>query len=795
MKRSKKIFWAFIIVFALLVAGVMIFVNILSNKGLTDYNADMKLKGLTGEVEVLRDQYGLAHVYAENQTDLYRAVGYIQARDRFWQMDLLRRVTMGRLSEIFGEDMIDADKLFRSLRISEKSKSILEGCDPELTQYIEAYTDGVNQYLAEDDLSFEFTVLGYEPDKWEPYHSINLIGYMAWNLNTAWNTELIYFKLKQTLDDRQFGDLVNCLDLPNPIYEDFALEGTPDDSSFIAAANLAADIAPPVFSGSNNWVIGGSRTTTGKPILCNDMHLGLMSPGVWTQMHHIVDGELNVTGVVLPGQPFVISGHNADIAWGMTNVMLDGMDFYVETVNPNDSNQYKLNGEWKDFELRNEKIAVKGGDTVNYVMRLSHRGPVISEMKDVKDKVISVHWLGNDQSNELRTVYLLNRAKNWDDFKNAVKTFISVAQNVNYADTEGNIGLYCCAGVPKREKPGWMVFPGDTTLYDWDEFVSFDSLPHYYNPEKDYVVSANNRTVGEDYPYYISAWFDLPNRFNRITQLIEAKDKLSIEDIQKIQTDQHSLLAEGMLPQILEIMKTAEKDERVKELVDILSEWDYQMAADESAPLIFEEFYLVFARNLMHDEMGDDLFHEYQRYGRLTNYMTEYILDNPKSVWCDDVTSKDKTETLDEIVARSFEHTADSIMSKYGKNFRTQTWGKAHQVNIEHPLGKVPILNFLFGLNHKEPVGGSYHTVNPYSYDFRKPFESKTGASQRHIYSMADFDASKVAIPTGVSGIPGSKHYLDQAEDYIRGIYHDDAFSRKAAEEKAVYRMTFQPAQ
>lgn len=792
MKKSRKIFIVFIVVFVGIAIGIYIFVRMLAGSGLADYNQDMQLKGLSGEVEVLRDSFGVAHVFAENQTDLYRVVGYIQARDRFWQMDLLRRITTGRLSEMFGEDMIDADILFRSLRISEKSKAILENCNPELKEILDAYVAGVNQYLEEDDLSFEFTVLGYEPEKWEAYHSINLIGYMAWSLNTGWRTETAFHKLKQKITAAHFDELIAALDYPRPVYPDFDLKGIPDDSAFTAASEKTAALMPAVFSGSNNWAVAGSKSTTGKPILANDMHLGLMSPGVWTQMRHYVKGELDVTGVVLPGQPFIIVGHNADIAWGMTNVMLDDIDFYVETVNPADSNQYKLDGAWKDYNLVNEKIAVKGSDTVEHLQRYSHRGPVISGMKNIENEVVSMHWLGNDESNELRTVYLLNRAKNWDDFKNAVKTFISVAQNVNYADTKGNIGLYCCAGIPKRELPGWMFFPGDTTLYDWKAFVPFDSLPHQYNPERGYVISSNNRTVSDKYPYYISAWYDLPNRFNRIEQLLTEKEKLSPEDFKNIQTDQHSLFAEGMLPKILMQIDENALSENEKISLDILKAWDYEMGADKTAPLIFEEFYLVFAKNLLHDEMGDDLYREYQKYGRLTNYMTEYILKNPQSVWVDKIDT-DETENLTDIVRLSFEQTTDSLTAKYGKNIKHMKWGDAHKVNIEHPLGKVAILDLLFGLNHKTGVGGSYHNVNPYSYSFAKPFESSTGASQRHIYSLGNFDESYVAIPTGVSGIPGSKHYLDQADDFIQGIYHPDYFSPEIVKENAAYKMKFLP--
>ncbi|NPA44216.1 MAG: penicillin acylase family protein, partial [Chlorobi bacterium] len=506
----------FIIIAVLLLVSIIayFFIKTIASSALPDYNETTKLKGLKDEVKVYRDEFGVPHIVAKNDDDLYRVTGYIIAQDRMWQMDLLRRVTQGRLSEIFGNKTIGADKLFRALRISEKSEMVLSKTDAEIIKALEAFSDGVNQYIEKGDLSFEFKVLGYKPEKWTPQHSINLVGYMAWDLAIAWKMEMPMYKMQQKLDKDVFNEIFeNLAYQKDVVYPEFMKDSSLTAYNLINEYEKVKDIIPEIFNGSNNWVVSGKKSTTGKPIFANDMHLGLMIPGVWSQIHQYVEGKVNVTGVVLPGSPFVVAGHNEKIAWGMTNLMLDGMDFYVETVNE-DSTKYKLNGEWKNFKVKNEKINIKGEESVDAKIRFTHRGPVISEFKNT-EKVISCHWIGNEMSNEIRSLYLLNRANNWNEFRDAVSTFKAVAQNIAYADVEGNIGLQCCAGVPVRVTDGDVVFPGDTDKYDWKGLHPFEELPFSYNPECGYVYSANNRTTSID-SFYISAWYALPNRANRI---------------------------------------------------------------------------------------------------------------------------------------------------------------------------------------------------------------------------------------------------------------------------------------
>ena len=436
MKVLKRILTIIVIVIVLAIAGGMIFLNSVKTRALPDYNATIDLEKLTSPVSVFRDSLGIPHIYAENEEDLYRTVGYVMAQDRMWQMDLLRRITTGRLSEVLDPGLVEADMLFRALEFTKKSRQVIARTDPDILRGMEAFTDGVNQYITQNQkkLSFEFTMLGYKPDPWKIEHSYNLVGYMAWDLSSGWNTDMALYKIQQVVSDTLFRELLPDMNLQDiPVFPEYmSSDNTLElQSAMSDAIEIIDELGLQVFEASNNWAVSGEKSETGMPIMANDMHLGLMAPGIWYQMHQVIEGKLNVTGVALPGAPYIVAGHNEDIGWGMTNVTVDDLDFYLETINPADSNQYLLDGQWQDMRIVKEEIAVKGADEpVVLINRFTHRGPVVSEFKGIKDKVMSARWQGNEISNEIRSIYLLNRAGNWVEFRDAVKTFTSVSQNI-----------------------------------------------------------------------------------------------------------------------------------------------------------------------------------------------------------------------------------------------------------------------------------------------------------------------------------------------------------------------------
>ncbi len=792
----KKAIIITVSVLILIVAGVLGFLYNFSHKSLPNYNEDIVLEGMDNEVEIFRDQYAIPHIYAKTETDLYRAIGYVMAQDRLWQMDLIRRATEGKLSEIFGEDFVDVDLMLRSLRMDEKSQSVFDTSDEEMQKSLEAFADGVNQYIKnnENKLPIEFRILKYKPEEWIAQNSLNIIGYMAWDLGTGWHNEVLIHQLKSKLDEEQYKSLIDDYQEDDPIY-DYTIKADTNllnlETKLISMNEKISELGVTTFNGSNNWAVAGKKSTTGFPILANDMHLGLNVPGIWYQIHIVLENQYDVSGLSVPGSPTIIAGHNQDIAWGMTNVMLDDMDFYLETINPENQNQYKFNGEWVDMKVQKEIIKTKEGDEIEKEILFTHRGPVISDFKDVKNQAISMRWLGNENSNEFKAVYSLNKAKNYDDFLNAIEHFVCVSQNVVYSDKKGNIGLHVAAGVPIRKGNHFSIYSGETDEYDWKGFIPFDSLPQEYNPERGYVSSANNKSAPNDYPYYISHYFYKPYRIDRIREMLDEKERLSVEDFKVMQGDFKSKLVEEFLPKIIfEVSKIQTDDELVKTSIQELIKWDATMGVESVSATIFEEFYIIFIKNMISDEAGNELATKIIKNKGMTNNLFEYIWQNRYTSWCDDVTTTDVTETFETIVQKSYIETIDSLRIKLGKNTANWKWGAVHKLELQHPLAKVKILDIIFNLNSKAiSVGGSHHTVCPYSYSFSNLYKINNGASHRHIYTLDNWATSQTVIPTGNSGQPASKHYLDQTELYTNNQYHNDLYTREEVENGAKYKM------
>jgi penicillin G amidase len=795
----KKVLLATGILVGALILGAVVFLSYFKNRSVPDYDKDIKLSGLISEVTVLRDSLAIPHIYAENEHDLYLAVGYAMAQDRLWQMDLLRRVTQGRLAEIFGVDLVDADVLFRSLRFTEKSRRVFNASDDNLKVCIGSFAEGVNQFIrqAGRNLPPEFGILGYRPEPWLPEHSLNLIGYMAWDLSTGWPYEVLLDKMQSALGTELAAYMIPDMDSVHKteIFQGFKLNRSTGDALTRLAKTVSVTdkMGLDVFRGSNNWAVAGKKSETGMPLLANDMHLGLNIPGIWYQMHQVIPGKLNVTGVVLPGQPMVIAGHNDSIAWGFTNVMTDDADFYEETINPENPGQYRFNGAWKDMEQVEEKIMLTGGDSVIRVNRFTHRGPVISEMKNVSGKVLSMRWLGNEESNEVLAVYLLNRASDWNDFRNALRSFVAVNQNAVYADVQGNIGLQSTIGIPIREGDRILVYPGDTDRYDWKGLVPFDELPSSYNPECGYVASANCKTAPPDYPYYISDWYVLPYRMDRIIEMLNAKERLSVEDFKRMQGDQKSKMAEKFNRYFLSRMNLKSGlNDTEKKVYDFMRNWDYTLDKDRPEGLMFEKWYYLTGVNLVRDHMDSLLLSEFTGEKAFFQNFMENMLAAPGVTWADDILTPGVLETFGDVIGISFRQAVKELVTAYGADPDEWQWGKAQSITLAHPMSGVKILEKIFGLNHgPHPVGGSFHTVGPYSGPLGKYDQINNGASERHIFVVGDWDRSLTVIPTGTSGIPASRHYCDQTESYVANRYHTDYVTRGRVEGAMLYRMKF----
>ncbi|MGQ9472309.1 MAG: penicillin acylase family protein [Candidatus Aminicenantales bacterium] len=868
MKRMGKLLGLGILGLVLIIL-ILFFVYLrqLKTSGLPVYQGKVSIPGLTAAVQVIRDNYGIPSILATNEIDLYLATGYVMAQDRLWQMDLLRRVTTGRLAEIFGDSFAETDLLLRALGFAEKARQVIAATPASVVACLEAFAAGVNAYLQEarHNLPLEFKLLRYEPEPWLPEHSAYLIGYMGWDLAFAWGIESVLWQLEAKLKGQE-EKLKELLAEPlNPIfiYDGFSLPSFHGTSPLInhvpagkelsflpvkekglspipgdTSSERSADLSPlvwtrekekigsdsskdsrgearffpaslldagrfleerglAIFAGSNNWAISGSLSSTGLPILSNDMHLALSLPGVWYPLHQVVEGGLHVVGVALPGEPFIVAGHNEQIAWGMTNAMADDMDFYLETVDAAHPDLYFFKGKWRPLKVREEVIKIKGGKEIYRKLRFTHRGPVVSEFKAIKDKVISMRWTGFEASNELLGVYFLNRARNWSEFREALAHFRSLCLNVIYADVQGNIGLQLVGGVPRRKAPGWKLLPGETAEFDWVGLVPFAELPFMFNPPSGYVFSANNKSISQNYPYPISYFFLSQERAERIKEFLSSKQKFTAADMTLLQADVRSSLVRRLKPYLDQILvKVNELSGLEKEARQRLREWNGEVTAESVGATIFEVFYYEFGRQMFADELGDELCQQYISAASrvFLPYFFEQALATGISAWSDDLLTPQLKETLEDIVARSFRQTITFLRRACGSNLEEWPWGKIHQLKLQHPLGRIKLLATLFGLNRGPyPVGGSFHTVCPFGYSYGFPFKVNHGASQRHVYVVGDWNDSLTIVPAGVAGVPGSPHYADQLPLYLRPAYRPDIFAPELVAKKGKYLLLLVP--
>ena len=790
MKTLKTILRLFIALIFVVILVVLIYVRHLSHRALPDYTELLQFSQLEDSVTIYRDDMGIPHIYATNENDLYFTTGYIMAQERLWQMDLLRRVTQGRLAEIFGEDFVDTDFLLRNLQFSKRSERILSKLTPGQKNCLESYADGINTCIEKSGkkLPFEFKLLGYQPEKWLPEHTLNLIGYMAWDLKAGWHIPALS-NLQKKLDSARFASI-----LP-----DESINKTvcfPDSINLSMAQNLSKieSMGLDVFCGSNTWAVSGDRSVTGKPLLANDMHLSFAIPGIWFQLHQCIPGKLNVTGLSLPGAPLIVVGHNDSIAWGMTNTYVDNLDFYEEKVNPDDTTQYEFNGEWRNFTYQKETIKTKEGKEIVKQMVLSHHGPVVSEIKGIADKTVTMHWTDDESGNEVRSIYLLNRAGNWDEFKNAMSTFVSISQNISYADVNGNIGLYACAGVPIRNRDISLgILPGNTDKYDWTGLIPFEELPHTFNPPAGEVSAANNRTISNNYPYHIGSWYSKPFRIDRIREMLTQEQKHSVESFSLMQNDSYSKMAELFLDFSLDKVNSKELREEESSAFSILQNWNKIMDKDLVAPMLFEKWAYTFTKTVTDDEMkainDTSLFESAITFKNLFYH----LVNNANSVWYDNINTPE-TETCEQMLTKSFKTTVSELTKDFGNDTSNWKWGIHHLLTLKHPMAKVEALDKIFHLNlGPYPVNGGFHTVSPYSFLYFKPEDVIHGASHRNIYNLANWDESYTVIPAGNSGQPASKFYDNQTGLYLDGLYHHDWFSKPAVKENAKYTQIFSP--
>lgn len=765
----------------------------------------LNLDGLKQEVEIITDRAGCPHVYASETDDLYFAQGYLHATERLWQIDFTRRVALGRLAEILGEVVLPLDRFFRTIGINRMVRAGTPNVDPITEQIVRPYHAGFSAGIDSQPYPVEYQFLSLEPDfpadrdQGETIFAIGLL--MSFLLSPNWDLELLRSWLTAAVGPER-ARLLSAFAQPGSPSTIVGTGQFPGMVKILLDAANAAGKGPGI--GSNNWVVSGSRTTTGMPILCNDPHLKIQMPGIWMQMH-LTGPDIDATGVTLPGVPGVAIGHNRHIAWGFTNTQADIIDLRLERLS-DEGTHYEFEEESRPLEVIDEPILVRHeSEPRPFEVKATRNGPLIHstvvgtinpEVKeDAIGQAMSLRWLQAELPFSLESSYLLNRAGNWEQFREAAAAWPIAGQNMVYADVDGNIGYQLTGTVPKRSMigTGATPTPGWNSEADWQGSVPFEELPSAFNPETGFIATANNKMVDNDYPYIITGDWEPPHRINRIVALLSDKEKMSVQDMIDIQLDTHSSIAEALMPLLLGATLEEPVNHPARKTIQ---EWDLRMDADSAGALVFAVWASRVAANLFRAKLGDELFEVYfSKRGWTTLWgfdaMTE-ILINPSANWVGG-DGTDNHAAADGLIARSFTEAIGEIEKLVGDRPDGWRWGAVHRLHLQHSLASaMPPLADLLSWGPVESPGAD-DTINRGVFNPQENYNSSAISSYRQIIDLADFDRSLGILPGGNSGNPASPHYKDQADLWLKGEYLPLPFSRAAVEENAEGRLFLEP--
>ncbi len=764
-------------------------------KPLPDYEASIELDQLDQPVDIHWDEFGVPHIYATNERDLYFALGFVHAQDRLWQMTLSQIAAEGRFAEFFGPELIELDKYQRTLGFWKTAERLeQEVLNTHERSILDAYSDGINAFIDNNlnKLPVEFALTGIEPIRWSPKRSLAITRLMAWELNMSWWTEVTYAYLKARLPQDQFEQL-------RLRYPDDAPTTLNDDESIKLTASLMPMLKQEIDKrkllqtegthvGSNAWVVDGSKTKTGYPLLAGDPHLGLDMPGKWYEVHLNLNGK-NVSGASLAGVPGVVLGQNDVMAWSFTNIMADDTDFFLEIMDPEDRSRYvadSLNDStavFLPFTKSREVIKVKDGDDVAHEVRYTVHGPVISDIYpngELTDgKLIAMSWTGYQMSNEFRTLYRINWAESFQEFKDALPFFGVPGQNFMYGDKEGNIAMFSTAYLPIRSGDKITLRKGWDPEDNWQGQIPFDEMPHIINPEKGWIANANNKLTTPNYDHYIATFWEPESRIERIVEFLEQHDQLTPELFAELQNDSYSKLAEDMVPVMLDIIRN-QRAYNFESAVTYLENWDFRYEKNATAASIFDAFLLNLTRNTLLDEFGEDTYENFIHHENIPVRTMSALLQDSSSLF-DDVTTPE-TESRTDIVVQSMQDALFFLSDSLGQEELEWRWEQLHTLTLKPPLFaeaseepdapkslKLIVSNLLS--KGPYPVAGHGMSVNNGQYKWNQPFEMTLGPSLRRIVDLSDLGEVRTVIPTGQSANPLSQHFGDQTELWLNGQY------------------------
>ena len=808
-------------------------------------SGDITVPGLRGDVTVLRDDKGVPQIYADNAEDLFFAQGYVQAQDRFFEMDFRRHITSGRLSEWFGNDTLETDEFVRTLgwrRVAEQELALL---NPDTRRYLDAFSNGVNAYLAShsgSQLSLEYAVLGLDgvdttPEPWTPADSVAWLKAMAWDLRSNMEDEIDRVMASTSLSLRQVAQLYPAYPYAThqPIVDQGAVvDGVYEQDATGNATRLPRRVMfppqvvdelesldkivhdmPPLMGtgdgiGSNAWAVSGSRTSTNMPLLANDPHLAPTMPGIWYQMGlHCTTVSPNcpfdLTGFTFSGVPGVVIGHNDKIAWGFTNLGPDVSDLYLEKVS---GHTYLYDGRHLPVKTREETFQVAGDDPVTITVRSTRHGPIISDVSDDLADVgeqapvtghvprrgsgyaVSLRWTALQPGKTADAIFELDQARNWRQFHAAAADFAVPAQNLVYADTAGHIGYQAPGRIPiRRTGHGDWPVPGWDPAYDWAGYIPYDALPNVLDPKDGYVVTANQAPVdGSKYPYYLGDSWDYGYRSQRIIDLINADDDITVDDMAAMQLDTYNANAATLVPYLLKIdVPTHFARQGQREL----NGWDFTQPADSMAAAYFNVVWKNLLALTFHDQLPKSVWPD---GGDRWFAVVATLLRNPDSPWWDDVNT-DVRETRDDILSEAMVDARNELTMLQAKDPDSWNWGRLHRLELENQsLGTSGIgpIEWLFNRGPYDLAGGSA-VVDATGWDASEGYDVNWVPSMRMVASLANLDDSRWVNLTGASGHAFNSHYSDQTGLWATGQTWPWVFTRDAVDAATDETLTLHP--
>ncbi|GAB4137188.1 MAG: penicillin acylase family protein [Ignavibacteriales bacterium] len=775
MKKYIKSLIVVLLTIGLVIVFFLFFGYFFLKNELPEYSASVAIKGIHEKVEIYRDENAVPHIFAKSETDAAFAQGYVHAQERFFQMDLIRRAAQGKLSQIFGKKTFKYDKLFRTLQLEKLVKQNYPLLRNDSKQILIAYSKGVNSYIEsnKNKLGIEFSLLGYEPEKWKPEHSLLISKMMAWELNISWWTDIVFTELVKKYGDEKAKEIL-------PDFPENAPTIIPKNISSLNDDLMETDIEFREFMGfaanhygSNNWVVSGKKTLSRKPIIANDPHLVFSIPDKWFVVS-IKSPTLNIDGFSLPGVPGIVIGRNDKIAWALTNVMADDCDFYEENVDFN-KKEYFYNNHWEKLKSVIDTIFIKDEQPFIFTIFKTHRGPIISSVHNFEQakknkQALSMRWTALEFHKEYDAIYGVNKSKNWSDFVEALKDFSTPGQNFVYAD-EQNIGYICAAKLPIRsQNSSTFICSGTTSENDWKGFVDYDLMPKLFNPASGFIATANNKTK-KDFNFHISNLWEPSSRIEQITSRLAATAKIDTSFCFDLQNDFYSVYASRISKHIVSAFENVKiKDKNLRTALSLIADWDYQMDSKSFAATIYSYFYQKLLRNIFYDEMGKELFDKYIFIANVPYRVVEDLLKKNNSTWFDNVNTK-KVEYADDIIRKSMTDALDDLEAQYGKDIANWQWGNVHKIQFKHIFSDgSKFLSNIFD-NGPFPIGGDGTTVFNTEYTFTNPYKVKLGPSMRFVYDFADKSKFKFILPNGQSGHVMSSHYSDMNSKWLNKKY------------------------